>query len=202
MTLSQREFVVHFQIRRWIQRPQLCQQTFPIMHKGLCRIKFHLTVNGKIQLLACSIFPGLARESEWGTGWLQCWGRWGRPPTMMDVDCCSGWPSWLIYLQIYQGKTITTFWVHFIKSLSSFLMSLVISLVSISSSELSWSSMILRRFLIRSKSFTLCRVMWQSFASSSAAKRTSESESEDPSLKKSRFYINLGMVCSLIKVKF
>ena len=60
MRLSQREFVVHFQIRRWIQRPQLCQQTFPIMHKGLCRIKFHLTVNGKIQLLACSIFPGIS----------------------------------------------------------------------------------------------------------------------------------------------
>ena len=60
MTLSQREFVVHFQIRRWIQRPQLCQQTFPIMHKGLCRIKFHLTVNGKIQLLVCSIFPGIS----------------------------------------------------------------------------------------------------------------------------------------------
>ena len=40
--------------------------------------------------------------------------------------------------------------------------------------------------------------MWHSFASSSAAKSTSESESEDPSLKKSQFLINLGMFCSLI----
>ena len=62
MTLSQREIVVHFQIRRWIQRPQLCQQTFPIMHKGLHRIKFLLTVNGKIQPLACSIFPGISNS--------------------------------------------------------------------------------------------------------------------------------------------
>ena len=30
------------------------------MHKGLYRIKFLLTVNGKIQLLACSILPGIS----------------------------------------------------------------------------------------------------------------------------------------------